>query len=213
MAVSWQARQVPAIQENEEIVVFWTGADGQLMRIWETDWMWRSLGGEVVGSPAACSNEDGVLVVFGAFDDEELRFRAQVAPNDDNWSEWAPVTDPVTAAPAAILNLDLRMQVIIPGFHGTLDSMEQPTAGDLHWKPNPPLSLNGIAVGAPVISRNGHVLPDPDGRLEAFHIGLTGSLSRVAVGTGRRMVGVGLVRRPPNLTARVMRRPQQRLAP
>jgi hypothetical protein len=166
---------VPAIEENGQIVVFSTGADGQLMRISETaGWTWKSLGGELVGSPAACSNGDGVLVVLGAFNDKELRFRAQLAPNDDNWSKWEPLTGPVTATPAAILNLDLRMQIIIPGVGGELGCIEQTTAGDLsHWTPVP---FNGIALGSPVISRNGHVLPDPDGRLEAFHIGLTRQL-------------------------------------
>jgi len=170
---------VPAIQENGRILVFSTGSNGQLQRIAEptsgTIWTdWKSLGGELVGSPAACSNGDGVLVVLAAFNDNELRFRAQTAPNQDSWSDWAPLTGPVTATPAAILNLDLRMQIIIPGVGGELGSIEQATAGDLlDW---PPVPFDGIAVGAPVISRNGHVLPDADGRLEAFHIGLTGEL-------------------------------------
>jgi hypothetical protein len=133
------------------------------------------LGGEidarVVGSPAACSNGDGRLVVFAAFDDDVLRFSAQTAPNGP-WARWQRVTGPVTGTPAAILNKDLRIQIILPVISGELVSVEQITPGDVSssasWGSQTP--LNGIAVGVPAVSRNS------DGRLEAFHIGLTKDL-------------------------------------
>ena len=173
---------VPAIREDGmRIIVFSTGSNGKLWYIEQktggSGWTESTehLGGELVGSPVACSNADGRLVVFAAFDDNQLRFRAQDVTNFNSWdNDWTSLTGPVTATPAAILNLDLSMQIIIPGVGGELGSSEQATAGDvLDWNSVP---FDGIAVGAPVISRNGHVLPDADGRLEAFHIGLTGEL-------------------------------------
>ena len=58
---------VPAVQADERITVFSTGLNGELWFIeqkekGDTDWTeWASLGGNLVGSPAACSNADGRL--------------------------------------------------------------------------------------------------------------------------------------------------------
>ena len=137
---------VPATQEDGRVVVFSTGSNGDLLRLEQqtvggTDFEWAPplappSGSELVGSPAACSNADGSLVVLAAFNDNVLRFCAQTAPNGSLGS-WNRVTGPVSGTPAAILNgggsllnADLRMQIIFPGAGDDLVGVEQTTSGD-----------------------------------------------------------------------------------
>jgi hypothetical protein len=163
----------PAVARNKDgrLEVFVLGREGILSHISEQEqenaWSgWHALGGSLIGPVAVCAHGDGRLVVFGRASDTTLAHISQNVPDapPTGWSAWGSLPGPVTNTPAAVLSTDVLVEVCYASTGGELRLRRQSAPGANTW--DNPISLAGILVSPPAISRN------QDGRLEMFHIGV-----------------------------------------
>lgn len=158
-----------ALDANDALEVFARGPDGTLQCNWQTspsrnEWAgWQSLGVNPEGDPVVATNLDGRLEVFVRTADGNIQHSWQLYPHGGEWSRWesiaaspSPAGDPVVAR-----NFDGRLEVFVRATDGSVQHIWQ-TAPNNGWEPY------WKALFTDQIMGDLTVIPDADGRLEAF---------------------------------------------
>jgi hypothetical protein len=139
---------------------------------WST--AWTSLGGGIKAdtSPAVARNNDGRLQVFVVGTNNQLYYKTQSAPNSDTWSTaWTSLGGGLRANtdPIGIANNDGRLQVFVVGTNNQLYYKTQSSPNSSTW------SLAWTSLGGGLRDNsNPAVVPNVDGRLDAFVVGPIG---------------------------------------
>jgi hypothetical protein len=135
---------------------------------------WTSLGGGIKAdtSPAVARNNDGRLQVFVVGTNNQLYYKTQSAPNSDTWSTaWTSLGGGLRANtdPIGIANNDGRLQVFVVGTNNQLYYKTQSSPNSSTW------SLAWTSLGGGLRDNsNPAVVPNVDGRLDAFVVGPIG---------------------------------------
>ncbi len=127
---------------------------------------------ETLSAPAAASNRDGRLEVFGQVLFGQVRYMAQQAVDGDQWTGPTSVGGKVLGVPTVGENLDGRLELFARDSSNALTHIWQADSGQYwirEWEP----SLGRLLGSDPVCARNA------DGRLEVFARGDDGTLRHV----------------------------------
>jgi hypothetical protein len=138
---------VAAQQQDGRVLVFAEGSDGALWYMWQTSNNsgfsdWNSLGGNIGvtfdEAPAVVQQQDGRLLVFARFtDDNTIRFRRQSARNS-GFDDWVRLGAGTNGPAAAVQQQDGRVLVFAVGTDGYLKYQRQTTPNggfDGQWAP------------------------------------------------------------------------------
>jgi hypothetical protein len=170
-----------AMNNDGRLQVFVVGTNNQLYYktqsapnsdTWST--AWTSLGGGIKAdtSPAVARNNDGRLQVFVVGTNNQLYYKTQSAPNSDTWSTaWTSLGGGLRANtdPIGIANNDGRLQVFVVGTNNQLYYKTQSSPNSSTW------SLAWTSLGGGLRDNsNPAVVPNVDGRLDAFVVGPIG---------------------------------------
>jgi hypothetical protein len=170
----------PAVARNADgrLQVFIVGANNQLQyrvqtspnsNTWSSSWI--SLSGTLRGGtdPAVIANSDGRLQVFVVGTNNAVYYKAQSSPGSSTWSSsWASLGGGVKTdtGPAAARNTDGRLQAFIVGTNSALYYKTQSSPNSNTWS-STWTSLSGTLRD----NSDPAVVPNSDGRLDAFVIG------------------------------------------
>ncbi len=170
----------PAVTRNNDgrLQVFIVGTNNQLQYRAQTaagssTWSqtWTSLGGGLRANtdPIGIANNDGRLQVFVVGTNNQLYYKTQSAPNSNTWSTtWTSLGGGVKADTSAAVarNNDGRLQVFGVGNNNALFYKTQTAAGSNTW------STSWTSLGGGLRDNtNPEVVPNTNGRLEAFVMG------------------------------------------
>jgi endonuclease/exonuclease/phosphatase family metal-dependent hydrolase len=154
---------------NSRQHVFYRDAAGAVGHRYQDDsFVWReaSLGGSIIGAPAAVSWGEGHLVVFALGADRTLFHRTYL---NGTWAAWTRVsTETWTADPAAVTVADGRIDVILRGNDGQL--YQKTKTATTAW-PATSKVLSGVVTGGAGVAGAWN-----EGRLDVFARSATGSL-------------------------------------
>ena len=174
----------PAVARNNDgrLQVFMIGTDNALYYKTQTaagssTWSsaWTSLGGPLRANtdPVVIANSDGRLQVFVVGTNNQLYYRSQTAADSSSWtSSWTSLGGAIRAdtSPAVARNNDGRLQVFMIGTDNALYYKTQTAAGSSTW------SSAWTSLGGSLRDNSDpKVVPNADGRLDAFAISLTSS--------------------------------------
>lgn len=135
---------------------------------WPVFGFWNSLGGVLVGPPAAARNADGRLEIFARGTDNAIWHKWQLSPGG-GWSGWASLGGVLTSDPVVGTNSDGRIEVFALGTDNAVWHIWQ-TAPNNGWSSWASLGGRFPAGSMSSVTRNG------SGRLEVFHRGLDGAV-------------------------------------
>jgi hypothetical protein len=144
-----------ALAHSGRLEAFVIGADGAVHRLrQQPSGAWSapvSLGGGVVGTPAAARNADGRLELYATTADGWLVHAWEQAPGGP-WSGWAPFAAGVAGSPALTANADGRLEVaaLAAGSRELVHAWQQGGGG---WSALVPL-LPGAWRGDPGLGRD-----------------------------------------------------------
>jgi hypothetical protein len=153
---------------------------GTLYHKWQTSaggstWSpYSSLSGNIASDTdlAIAMNNDGRLQVFVVGTNNQLYYKTQSAPNSDTWSTaWTSLGGGLRANtdPIGIANNDGRLQVFVVGTNNQLYYKTQSSPNSSTW------SLAWTSLGGGLRDNsNPAVVPNVDGRLDAFVVGPIG---------------------------------------
>ena len=172
----------PAIARNTDgrLQVFIVGTNNQLQYRAQTSpnsntWSssWTSLSGTLRGGtdPAVIANSDGRLQAFVIGTNNAVYYKAQSSPGGSTWSSsWTSLGGAVKAdtGPAAARNTDGRLQAFVVGTNSALYYKTQSSPNSNTWSSSW-TSVSGILRD----NSDPAVVPNSDGRLNAFVIGPT----------------------------------------
>ncbi|OLB80122.1 MAG: hypothetical protein AUI14_07855 [Actinobacteria bacterium 13_2_20CM_2_71_6] len=95
---------------------------------------WESLGGSLIGSPAAAIDSSGRLHVFVVGTDRQLYVKWQVGPNAGWTTDWTSMGGRLTSNPAALASLGGLIEVFARGADNAMWTRWQVPAGaGLTW--------------------------------------------------------------------------------
>jgi Tfp pilus assembly protein FimT len=171
----------PAVARNDDgrLQVFVVGTNNQLYYRTQTSggsstWSgWTSLGPALrAGTDSVViANSDGRLQAFVVGTNNALYYKAQTSPGSNTWSSsWASLGGgiKVDTSPAVARNNDGRLQVFVVGTNNQLYYKTQTAAGGSTW------STSWTSLGGTLRENTDPaVVPNSDGRLDAFVMGPT----------------------------------------
>jgi len=172
----------PAVARNSDgrLQVFIVGTNNQLyyktqMSAGSSTWSssWTSLGGGLRAStdPVVVANSDGRLQAFVVGTHNALYYKTQTSAGSSTWSSsWTPLGGGIKAdtSPAVARNNDGGLQVFVVGTNNQLYYKTQTSAGSGTW------SSSWTSLGGTLRENTDPaVVPNSDGRLEAFVMGPT----------------------------------------
>ncbi|MGH9987984.1 MAG: hypothetical protein ACRD8W_28935, partial [Nitrososphaeraceae archaeon] len=134
---------------------------------------WTSLGPALRDStdPVVIANSDGRLQAFVVGTNNALYYKTQTSAGSSTWSSsWTPLGGGIKAdtSPAVARNSDGKLQVFVVGTNNQLYYKTQTTAGGSTW------STSWTSLGGTLRENTDPaVVPNSDGRLEAFVMGPT----------------------------------------
>ena len=174
----------PAVARNSDgrLQVFVVGTNNQLYyktqsspnsSTWSSSWTSQS--GTLRGGtdPAVIANSDGRLQVFVVGTDNAVYYKTQTSPGSSTWSSsWTSLGGGVKAdtGPAVARNTDGRLQAFVLGTNSALYYKSQSSPNSNTWSSSW-TTLNGTLRD----NSDPAVVPNSDGRLDAFVIGPTTS--------------------------------------
>jgi hypothetical protein len=172
----------PAVARNDDgrLQVFVVGTNNQLDYRTQTSagsstWSgWTSLGPALRGGTdsVVIANSDGRLQAFVVGTNNALYYKTQTSPGSSTWSSsWTSLGGGIKAdtSPAVARNNDGRLQVFVVGTNNQLYYKTQTSADSSGWSSSWTI-LGGILRE----NTDPAVVPNSDGRLDAFVMGPTG---------------------------------------
>src|SRR5581483_705619 len=111
---------------------------------------WSSLGGCLIGNPAAARNADGRVEVFVRGCDNAMYHNWQTCPGCASWSGWVNLYGGQwTSDPAAAMDVLGLLEVFARDNNGALERIYQTTSGGAWsgW-----ISLGGYLIGNPTVT-------------------------------------------------------------
>ncbi|CDR10243.1 hypothetical protein GCM10022420_092480 [Streptomyces iranensis] len=160
-----------ALNTNEALEVFARGSDGTLQHNWQTapsrnEWSgWSSLGGSLESDPVVATNLDGRMEAFIRDTDGAIRHAWQTTPHSGSWSSWGSLggfgDSRPAGTPTVARNFDGRLEVFVRASDGSVQHVWQ-TAPNNGWEREWKALFDDQVIGDVA------VIPDADGRLEAF---------------------------------------------